>query len=196
MNERKAEMIRSIQPQIDAELPLLVEKISGYAAEHKGELREALLEAIRQCALKARLLVENGKKGKVCYIVVSLLASSFETGRYDLQIALHDEKYLLDFQECASYFDYRFLHELFQPALEPALASLKKRFTRCKEYEIIRVRRAYDHQIGRLALQLVHSLLINGEPVGLLPEIPVFASTVWLSMGYYRNGQSVTATLV
>lgn len=43
MNERTAEMIRSIQPQIDAELPLLVEKISGYAAEHKGELREALL---------------------------------------------------------------------------------------------------------------------------------------------------------
>ena len=169
MNERTAEMIKSIQPQIDAELPLLVEKISGYAAEHKGELREALLEAIRQCALKARLLVE---------------------------IALHDEKYLLDFQECAGYFDYRFLHELFQPALEPALASLKKRFTRCKEYEIIRVRRTYDHQIGRLALQLVHSLLTNGEPVGLLPEIPVFASTVWLSMGYYRNGQSVTATLV
>ena len=58
------------------------------------------------------------------------------------------------------------------------------------------MRRTYDQQIGRLALQLVHSLLTNGEPVGLLPEIPVFASTVWLSMGYYRNGQSVTATLV
>ena len=195
MNERTEEMIRSIQPQIDAELPLLVEKISRYAAEHQGELREALFGVIRQCALKARPLMESGKKGKVCYIVVSLLASSFETGRYDLQIALHDEKYLLDFQECAGYFDYRFLHELFQPALEPAFALLKKRFTRCKEYEVIRVRRAYDHMIGRLALQLVRGVLTSGEPARLLPEIPVFAPTVRLSMGYYRNGQSVTAIL-
>lgn len=195
MNERTEEMIRSIQPQIGAALPLLMEKISGYAAEHQRELWDAILEVIRRCALKARRLVESGKKGKVCYIVVSLLASSFETGKYDLQIALRGEKYLLDFQECAGYFDYRFLHELFEPALEPALASLKKSFTRCKEYEVMRVRRAYDHLIGRLALQLVRGLLTSGEPAQLLPEIPVFAPSVRLSMGYYRNGQSVTATL-
>ena len=85
MNERTEEMIRSIQPQIDAELPLLVEKISRYAAEHQGELREALFGVIRQCALKARPLMESGKKGRVCNIVVSLLASSFETGKYDLK---------------------------------------------------------------------------------------------------------------
>ena len=57
------------------------------------------------------------------------------------------------------------------------------------------MRRAYDHMIGRLALQLVRGVLTSGEPARLLPEIPVFAPTVRLSMGYYRNGQSVTAIL-
>lgn len=75
MNKRKAEMIRSIQPQIDAEFPRLMNEISGYAAEHQGGLREG----IRQCALKARPLIESGKRA-VCCIVISLLASSFKTG--------------------------------------------------------------------------------------------------------------------
>ena len=54
-------MIRSIQPQIDAEFPRLMNEISGYAAEHQGGLREG----IRQCALKARPLMESGKKSGI-----------------------------------------------------------------------------------------------------------------------------------
>lgn len=101
---------------------------------------------------------EQGKKGKMKYLVFSFLKSSILMDKVEFYIEALDEGFYLDEQEASAYYCPSFLQDKFTDDLSYLYQKVKEKFIRLQSYELTTIKEQYAEYYFSIVYNLIRNL--------------------------------------
>lgn len=105
--------------------------------EEKGYLEwESLETRLNKATYQVKQLQEEGKKGRLQYVVFSYMSVSLPLNKIEIKIDLLDEGFYLDEQECTEYYYSEILQKQYIEDVRLLYRDAEKRFIRLQFHEL------------------------------------------------------------
>ena len=102
---------------------------------HAGELWEELARAMEECLNSAVSLQNQGRKGRLVYLVFSVLGHGAYLNGPEIWIEALDDGFYLDRREAKGHYHPRFLQERYTGDLDCLYKKACEKFIRLQDYE-------------------------------------------------------------
>lgn len=125
---------------------------------HAGRIWEELDRAIGECLARAASMQEQGKKGRLEYLVFSFLRYGEYLDGPELRIDALDDGFHLDKQEAAGHYHPGFLWDRYREDLDFLHKKAGDKFVRLQDYELDEIKKEYMESYHAILFRMLESL--------------------------------------
>ncbi|WP_025716316.1 hypothetical protein [Paenibacillus sp. 1-18] len=160
--------------------------IEDYYQKHGEEIQEELLRAVETVCLKAASQQQEGNKGDIRYMYISLMRTSIMAGKVQYRIDAYDQNWFLDSVECSAMWSADFV---FQPLLnrmtewETVKGAYARKITTMDLEQIQQIEAVKYHVLTIAFLKSMVSTLIDSKVMHAMKKAAGFT----LYAGEYRD---------
>ncbi len=144
MTTREQKIVASVEQYLKERFDESAQQITDDFNAHFDEILAGFQKVLNACVQKAFVQQHQSDKGRLKFVVISLLNSSLITQSYELKIDLFDERMYLDGNEASDYWQPSFMLPYLQiEDMEAVRKLLSGRIPRITDYEMLEVQYGY-----------------------------------------------------